>query len=338
MKREKINLPIKFSATVEGKHDVNIIPQIGGQIMSVDVIVGQKVSKGQRLFLIDDRPAKNNVAACQANLISAIAQMETARLEYESNKNLYEKKIVSDYMLNTALNEYDRSKAKVAQSEASLEQAKLDLAYCSVLAPVDGLVGNITYNPGDLVNTVTVLTTISGTSEMKVRFSIAEKTFQSFLDNFGDADKFVKMAPEVRLVLKNGTEYAYKGKIARVAGQVDKTTGAIVIESFFPNPDGILYSGSQGNVHLDIPWDEVMCVPLTSIFRIQDKTLVYKVVDGKAVSTVVSISEGIDAEYAAVLSGLEVGDVIVAKGVNNIFDGMQVIFPESNNTAAADKK
>lgn len=328
IKRQTVTIPSRYSAVIQGRTDVSIMPQTSGQLMDVCVKVGQKVKKGDVMFRIDDRPAKNVLNARKADLTASQAQMESARLEYESNQNLFEKNIVSSYMLNTSLNDYNRAKAAVAQAEAAVSQAMLDLEFCTIFAPVDGLVGYIKNNPGDLVSPVTKLTTVSGTSEMKASFSVTESTLQNALETSGSIDNIINKMPPAKLILKNGSEYKYEGKVNGISGQIDRQTGSIVIETIFPNPEGALYSGIQGSVSFDITYEDVMVIPLSAVVRIQDKTLVYRVKDGCAESVVVEIEEGSQSNYAAVFSGLEEGDVIIAKGVNNVIDGMQVIFNE----------
>lgn len=326
--RKSVTLPTHYSAIVQGKNDVSIYPQTSGQLMKVCVSVGQKVKKGDVMFLIDNRDEINVVNAREADLMAAQAAQESARLEYESNRNLYEKEIVSSYVLQTSANDYERAKASVAQAKAALAQAELMLEFCTVKSPVDGLVGNIPNNPGDLVSIATLLTTVSGTEQMKVSFSLPEKLVQDIIGRKYSLEEAIKIAPPLTLTLKNGMEYEHKGKIARAAGNVDRATGAVIFESYFPNPDGKLYSGIQGTVTLEMDYDNVLIIPLTAVSRIQDKTLVFKVVDNCAQSTVVELEESTNGDYAAVLSGLEEGDTIVAKGINNVVDGMQVIYKE----------
>lgn len=328
--KKNVEVPLRYSAIVEGRNDVSVMPRVSGYIQSVDVSSGAKVRKGQVMFRIDDRTARNNVATRKADLMATEAQCESARLEYESNSNLYEKKIVSSYVLNTAKNDYSKAQAAVAQAKAQLAQAELDLSYCTITAPVDGLVGVVPNNPGDLVTPSSVLTTIAATSEMKVLFSVAEVAFAEILRTFGDVKKAIEVAPELSLMLKNGVEYNHKGRLVNVSGNVDRYTGSVVFEAYFPNPEGMLYSGIQGNVVMPIMRKGVLLVPLSAVVRIQDKTMVYKVVDNKAVSTMIELFEEGSAQYATVLSGLEEGDVIVSKGVAKITEGQQVVFPEAD--------
>lgn len=329
MERQTVTMPSRYNAVIQGRTDVSIMPQTSGQLMQVCVKVGQKVKKGEVLFRIDDRPAKNVLNARKADLVAAVAQMESAKLEYESNRNLFEKDIVSSYMLNTSLNDYHRAEAAVEQAKAAVSQAELDLEYCTIFAPVDGLVGNIVNNPGDLVSPITKLTTVSGTEEMKATFSITESELQNMLETSGSMEKAISKLPPAKLILKNGTEYKYEGRVNGVSGQLDRQTGSLVIETIFPNPDGVLYSGIQGSVSFDMVYEDVMVIPLEAVTRIQDKTLVYRVKDNCAESVIVQILEGAKNNYAAVLTGLDEGDVIISKGVNTVIDGMQVIFPET---------
>lgn len=119
VKKSDIELPYKFSAKMKGQNDVTVTPQVSGQLMKICVTEGQQVKKGQTLFIIDSRNAQLELEAAQANLQAALAQENSAKLEYESNKNLFEKKIVSSYMLNNSENSYKQAQASVAQARCS---------------------------------------------------------------------------------------------------------------------------------------------------------------------------------------------------------------------------
>lgn len=121
-----IEVPVKFSAKMKGQADVTIMPQVSGQLMKIYVTEGQQVSIGQTLFVIDSRNAQHelesaraNLQAANANLQAAMSQANSAKLEYESNKNLYDKQIVSNYMLESSLNTYKQAQATVSQRPRS---------------------------------------------------------------------------------------------------------------------------------------------------------------------------------------------------------------------------
>ena len=113
VKKSDIELPYKFSARMKGQNDITVTPQVSGQLMKICVTEGQMVKKGQTLFIIDSRNAQLELEAAQANLQAALAQENSAKLEYESNKNLFDKKIVSSYMLNNSENSYKQAQAAV---------------------------------------------------------------------------------------------------------------------------------------------------------------------------------------------------------------------------------
>ena len=136
-------------------------------------------------------------------------------------------------------------------------------------------------------------------------------------------DKF----PDVTFLFKSGTEYGKKGRITSITGTVDRTTGALTCKATFPNPDGILYSGIQGTVVIPIDVKDVIVVPLNSIVRLQNKSLAYKVGPDSCVTSVIVKTASISSDRdIAVTEGLEVGDVIVTVGANNLVEGQRVLF------------
>ena len=326
--KSDISVPLKFSATLKGTADVTITPQISGQLMEVCITEGQQVKKGQVLFRIDSRDAQLELESAEANLLSAEAQESSAKLEYESNKNLYEKKIVSKYVLDNAENQYKQAQASVAQYRASANRARVNLSYCTILAPVDGVIGSIPVYAGDQVSPGTYLTLLSGNAKMYAEFSVSESILAERTEaEAKDPEKMLAHLPDVSFLFKSGTEYNKKGRITSITGTVDRTTGALTCKATFPNPDGVLYSGVQGTVVLPIDVQQVMVVPQNAIVRLQDKSLAYKVGPDSCVSSVIVKTANISSERDLVVTeGLEVGDVIVTVGANNLVEGQRVIF------------
>lgn len=326
IEKSDITVPLKYSATLKGTNDVTIKPQVSGQLMEICITEGQQVKKGQVLFRIDDRNARLELESAEANLLAAKAAESSAKLEYESNKNLYAKGIVSKYMLDNAKNSYKRAVASTAQSKAAADRARVNLGYCTITAPVAGLIGSIPVFAGDQVDPSTYLTMVSGNAQMFAEFSVnesvlAERETHEHVGNH--LDKF----PDVTFVFKNGSEYPLKGRITSITGTVDRTTGTLTCKATFPNPDGGLYSGIQGTVVIPYTAKDVMVIPQNAVVRLQSKSLVYKVgADSCAYSAIVEtvgISSGRDL---VITSGVEVGDVIVTEGANNVYEGQRVIF------------
>ena len=327
LSRENVTAPVSWSAAIRGTGDVSIVSRCTGTLNAIKVKDGQRVRKGDVLFLIDSRSAQNALVHAQADLQTAIANRENAQLEAESNKELAQQGIISDYLLRKSLNILQSAEAQVAQARAAVRDAELRLDYCTIKSPVDGLVGNVIPHVGDVINEGVTLTHIAGVSEMEASFSLTESQIHSLVSEFGSLDKVIKIAPPVTLKFKDGSEYKHKGKITSLSGMVDQQTGSVTCYVTFPNPDSELFSGMQGTIVMPFEWENAMLVPLTSIVRIQDKTLVYKVgADSLATSAIVEIEELGDGVRAVILSGAEVGEKIVAKGAANVHDGQQVLF------------
>lgn len=327
LSRENVTAPVSWSAAIRGTGDVSIVSRCTGTLNAIKVKDGQRVRKGDVLFLIDSRSAQNALVHAQADLQTAIANRENAQLEAESNKELAQQGIISDYLLRKSLNILQSAEAQVAQARAAVRDAELRLDYCTIKSPVDGLVGNVIPHVGDVINEGVTLTHIAGVSEMEASFSLTESQVHSLVSELGSLDKVIKIAPPVTLLFKDGSEYKHKGKITSLSGMVDQQTGSVTCYVTFPNPDSELFSGMQGTIVMPFEWENAMLVPLTSIVRIQDKTLVYKVgADSLATSAIVEIEELGDGVRAVILSGAEVGEKIVAKGAANVHDGQQVLW------------
>ena len=345
VQKTDIEVPMKFSAKMKGQADVTISPQVSGQLMKICVTEGQQVRKGQTLFIIDSRnaqheleSAKANLQAANANLQAAISQANSAKLEYESNKNLYEKQIVSNYMLESSLNNYKQAQAAVSQAKASVSQAKtavsrarVNLGFCTITSPVSGVIGEILAYAGDQVTPMTQLTIVSGNQKMEAEFSLSESVLEAGLSSgYTQTDKAKNLAnlPNVTFIMKNGTEYPLKGRISTLTGVVNATTGSLSCKATFPNPNGVLYSGIQGTVVMPYSHHDVMVIPQTAVVRLQDKSLVYKVKsDSTATAVTVMTTDTGNGKDVIVTEGLNVGDRIVTVGANNLQEGQRVLFP-----------
>ena len=350
VKKSDIEVPYKFSARMKGQNDVTITPQVSGQLMKIAVSEGQQVKKGQVLFVIDSRNAQLELEAAQANLQAALAQENSAKLEYESNKNLFEKKIVSSYMLNNSENSYKQAQASVSQARAAVNRAKVNLGFCTITASVPGIIGEIPVRIGDQVSPMTQLTMLSGNTTMYAEFSVTEAIVEAMVKegmNANEVEKYIANLPPATFVMKNGTEYPHKGRVVSLTGVVNAETGSLTAKVSFPNPDGHLYSGIQGTIVMPFAEKSVIVVPQYAVVRLQDKAQVFKV---KADSTATAIEvttedTGVKADSTAtaievttedtgngkdfiVTSGLNEGDKIVTTGANNVTEGQKVLFSE----------
>ena len=332
VKKSDIELPYKFSARMKGQNDVTVTPQVSGQLMKICVTEGQQVKKGQTLFIIDSRNAQLELEAAQANLQAALAQENSAKLEYESNKNLFEKKIVSSYMLSNSENSYKQAQASVAQARSAVNRAKVNLGFCTITATVSGIIGEIPVRTGDQVSPMTQLTMLSGNTTMYAEFSVTESIVEAMVKEgmkANDVEKYIANLPPATFVMKNGTEYPHKGRVVSLTGVVNAETGSLTCKVSYPNPDGHLYSGIQGTIVMPFAEKSVIVVPQYAVVRLQDKAQVFKVkADSTATAIEVTTEDTGNGKDFIVTSGLNEGDQIVTTGANNVTEGQKVLYPK----------
>ncbi|MEY8686058.1 efflux RND transporter periplasmic adaptor subunit [Bacteroides sp. AN502(2024)] len=333
LKPENRELTVKYSAVIEGRQDVEVRPQVSGTITRVCVEEGACVHKGQVLFIIDQVPYHAALQKAEASVASAEANEAIARQTLEGKETLYRDKVISDFELRTAQNNYKSARAALRQAQAERTEAANNLSYTEVKSPVDGYAGMTSYRIGALVGpTMTKpLITVSDNSEMYAYFSMTEKQMLNLTAQHGSLDKALAAFPEVSLVLNDGSTYECKGKVDVISGIIDKTTGSIGTRASFPNPGKRLMSG--GTVNVSIPYRKENCIviPQGATYEIQNRIFAYKVVDGKAVSTAIQVFEINDGREYIVESGLQTGDVIVAEGAGLLKEGI-VVTAANNNT------
>lgn len=336
LKQEDRQLSITYSAVIEGKQDVEIRPQVSGTITQVCVDEGAKVHKGQVLFVIDQIPYKAAVQKAQASVATAEANEATAKQTLEGKQMLYNAKVVSDFELRTAQNEYKSAQASLMQAKAELTDALNNLSYTEVKSPVDGYAGMTSFRIGALVSSSMTepLITVSDNSEMYAYFSLSEKQVLSLTEQYGSLDAALKAFPEVSLELNNGTTYEQKGQVDVISGIVDKTTGTVSLRAVFNNKAKRLMSGGQANIIIPYERKKCLVIPQGATYEIQNRIFAYKVVDGKAVSTPIEVFKINDGKEYIVEAGLHVGDVIVSEGAGLLKEGTTV----ANNSKETKEK
>ena len=319
-------LSTSYSATIRGRQDIDIYPQISGTIEKLCVTEGQTVRRGQLLFVIDQIPYRAALKTAVANVEAARAAMATAELTYNSNKELYAQKVVSEFSLKTAENTYLTAKAQLTQAEAQEVNARNNLSYTEVKSPSDGVVGALPYRVGALVgaNLPYPLTTVSDNSDMYVYFSMTENQLLALTRQYGSMDEALKNMPEVELILNDNSVYNKKGVIESISGVIDRQTGTVMARVVFPNESRLLHSGASGTVVVPSIYKDCIAIPQGATVQMQDKVVVYKVVDGKAVSTLITVAGINDGREYVVLSGLQSGDEIISEGAGLVREGTQV--------------
>ena len=312
-----------YSAAISGVQTVEIRPQVSGMITEIMIEEGESVRKGQVLFVIDQTPYKAAHEIATANVKSAEASLSTAQLIYESNKDLYEQDVVSEFDLMTAQNALTDAEARLALCKAEEVNARNNLSYTEVRSPVNGVASMIPYRVGALVSSSISqpLVTVSDDSKVYAYFSMAENQMLDMVQQYGSLNNAIRQMPEVELIMSNGQKYEHTGKINAISGTISENTGAVSLRAVFNNRNHLLRNGGSGTITIPMTITDCIVIPQTATYELQDRIFVYKVVDGKASATEIHVAPQNNGTEYIVTDGLAVGDIIVAEGAGLIKEG-----------------
>lgn len=330
----------KYAGSIEGVVNVEIRPQVSGYLQKIYVDEGSFVRQGQPLFKIDERVFVEQYNSAKGALLAAKANLTNAKLEVDKRNELVKNKIVSDLQITQAKASYQAAEAAVAQAEAALQSAQINLDFCTIKAPVSGYTGRIPYRLGSLISAsqATALTILSDVHEVYVYFSMSENDFVAFQNRYKGSSMEEKLTnvPPVKLQLSDGTEFAEAGRLNAVEGQFDRNTGSITLRAVFPNAKGLLRSGNTGKVLIDQQYAQVALVPIASTSSIQNKVYVFKLDKGnKVIQQAIEVSGKSGLNYM-VAQGVQAGDRIVSSGFERLQPGM-IVKPQTKEPDVAGK-
>lgn len=315
-----------YPAVINGIQDVEIRPKVSGFLTKINVVEGQTVNAGQVMFVVDNETYQATVRQAQAAVNTAQSQVNTAKLTFENTKQLHANRVVGDYELQTAENSYSSAQAQLAQAQANLANAREQLSFCYVKSPAKGVVGTLPFKKGALVNNSNVLTHVADISQMEVYFSMTEKDMLTLSKAEGGLRGAVDALPAVKLVLADGTEYGYEGKVVTASGVIDQATGSVQLKARFPNPDHLLKSGGSGSIIIPRTASEAIVIPQSVVMEVQNKKFVYLLGDSnRVVYTEIKVDPQNDGNNFIVTEGLKPGDKYVTNGITKLTDKMEIV-------------
>jgi membrane fusion protein, multidrug efflux system len=329
IEEQNTTIQTTYPATLEGIENVDIHPKIDGFVEKIYVDEGQFVKKGQVLFTISAPQYEQLVRTARATVKSAEAGVSVARLQVQKTKSLVDKNIVNKYELQEADLTLQSRLAELAQAEATLVNANVNLGYTRISSPVDGVIGSLAFKSGSLVssNMTKPLTTVSNISKIYAYFSMNEKQLLEFIRNTKGADLKAKIAntPAVSLILSDGSLYPDKGTIGSINGLIDQQTGSARIRATFSNTLNLLRSGGSAQIQIPQEISNSFLIPQRAVSDIQGKKFVYTVGKGGVISMVnVEVMEATSGHFYIVTKGVKLGDQIVLEGIQFLKDGMQI--------------
>ena len=316
-----------YPATIKGIQDVQIRPKVSGFITKICVHEGQTVGAGQLLFVIDNETYQAQVRQAKASVNTAKAQLATSKLTYENSKQLFDNKVIGQFELSTAENNYSTAQAALAQAQAALASAEEALSYCYVKSPAAGVVGSLPYKVGALVSASSQepLTTVSDISKMEVFFSLTEKDMLTLPKSEGGVSGAIAAFPAVNLQLADGSMYGHTGKVVKASGVIDAATGSVSLIAHFDNPNRELRSGGSGQIVIPTTASNAIIIPQEATSEVQNKKFVYIVgKDNKVKFSEIKVNPQDNGKTFIVTDGLKVGDRYVSKGITSLTDGMKI--------------
>lgn len=324
---ERRDVPVvdEWIGTLDGSVNAQIRAQVSGYLIKQDYKEGSAVRQGDPLFEIDPRPFEAALAQATGLLAQAKAQLEKAELDVARFTPLARDKAISQEELDDAAMGRLAAKAQVSSARAAADQARLNLSFTHIVAPVDGISGLIKAQIGDLVGPATgILTTVSRVDPIKAYFPISEQAYLGFRGREPSAPS-LPAGITFDLILADGSVYPKKGEFYAIDNQVDGNTGTLRVVAEFPNPDGLLRPGQYARVRAVVNVEKgALLVPQRALTELQGSYQVARV-DPENLAHIVTVKVGVQIGNMVVIeSGLHPGDRVVADGIQKIRDGAVV--------------
>lgn len=313
----------EFIGQIRAVETVDVRARVAGFLQEMKFREGSMVQKNDLLFVIDPKTLEEDLKQAESNLKYNMALLEKAKKDQERYKQLLAEGVVSQTEYEIYQTEFNTYRAKVNENRAQVENARIQLGYAKVYSPIDGIIGEVQVDVGNLVgqNEPTLLATISTVDPVYVTFSVNEADYiRAKRSNMGKEDDI-----QIKMILADGSEYDHSGEFDMVDRAVDPQTGTLGIRVSFPNPDGLLRPGQYGKVRVLIDRvKEAVVVPARAVLDVQGIKSLYVVGDdGKVVNQPVKLGFELD-DVVIVSEGTKAGDMVIADGVRMIRPGMEV--------------
>ena len=325
----------RFTVKIESQQKVAIRPVVGGTLIKECVKEGAQVKKGQPLFIIDPAPYIAALNAAKAQVATARATLSTAQLNLEGKETLHAQHMIGEFDLRRARHAREEAAAQLESAQAELASARTNLEYTTICSPVDGRISTFDFFEGELVDpSVEIpIATVAANSHIYTYFSLSEKLFTDLFKEYGcsSSSELISKLPPVTLYTAWDEEFPLKGRIDAISGSADTSTGAVLLRASFDNPSEVFRNGSNGYIEFSSVKHGVFVIPLDAAIHIQDKYFVFRVIEGKAVSTEIWVLPSADGQHYVVTSGLNERDVIIAENAGMVSEGM-AIAQETKNT------
>jgi membrane fusion protein (multidrug efflux system) len=325
----------EWIGTTEGNVNAEIRPRVEGYLLRRVYAEGSFVRQGDPLFEIDPRQLQTQLQQAQGDLAQAQAQLAKARQDVGRFRPLAAQKAISQQELDNALSSESAARAVVDARQAAVHQARLELGWTHVTAPISGIAGTAQGQVGNLVSPSTVLAVVSQCDPIRVLYPLSEQEYLGLQERLR-SDPAAR-GDNLELILADGSVFPHKGHILFSDRQVDVKTGTIGTVALFPNPGNLLRPGQYGKVRAVTQTKAgAVLVPQRAVNELQGGFQVAVVSDGKAELRPVVPGVRVGKLWQ-IDSGLKPGERVVVDGFSRVKDGATVQAqdapPETEDTA-----
>jgi len=328
----------EFVGQVYGLYDIPIRARVEGWLEGIYFNEGRPVRKGQDLYSIDPETYQARVAERESALAEAETNLVKAQNDLRRIKPLAEINAVSQSDLDAALASEEAGQASVEAARANLRAAKIQLSYTRIKSPINGIIGKTKAKVGEFVGkdpNPVILNVVSTINTIRVHFFLSESQYLSFareftkldsMENAGrDEQELERKKRNLELILADNSVFKYKGKVDFIDREVDPTTGSILVQASFPNPQQILRPGQFAKVKgvIDIV-NNALLVPQRCVSDLQGKYSLYVVNDSSKIERRdVETGPTVDS-YRLITKGIKPGEKVVYEGIQKVREGMAV--------------
>ena len=330
------DVPIKqeWVGQTLGAEDIEVRSRVDGIITGIHFAEGTTVNQGALLYTIDANELLQKVANAKGTLTAAQTMLVQAESDVKRYTPLAEQGAVSQRTLEIAIATYEARKGDVESALASLNLAKINLGYASITAPISGVIGITNFKVGDYVSKLTTgpLNTVSNVDPIHVRFSISEQEYLTLVKKFMNESKLPKKEVSdkeekavLELILADNSIYEHTGKINVLQRQIDPSTGTLMLESSFPNPQKVLRPGQYAKVRTVVEvLKGAVVIPLKCMFEVQGTMQAY-VINAENKTELRTLKVGSKLGQLAVIeSGIKPNEKVISEGILKIKPGIPV--------------
>ncbi len=331
---DTVRIEKDFVGQVYGIMDIPIRARVEGFLDHIHFQEGMKVKKGQLLYSIDPQPFQAALTAAQSQLAEAKVGRVRATNDLQRVQPLADMKAVSERDRDASIAEKDASEEMVNAAQANVEIQEIQLSYTQIKSPIDGLIGKTQAKEGEFVGrspNPVILNTVSKIDSVRVEFFITENDYLQLAKKLraNQASGKAKDPLKLKLILSDGTIFDQEGEVDFINREVDASTGALLIQASFPNPDGLIRPGQFARVRAVVEeLDKGMLVPQRAVSEFQGRFSVMAVSDSNSVTQKPVEIIGTYRDYYIIAKGVSPGESIIFEGLQKAKEG-QKINPEA---------